>query len=106
MRPTRLLARRLTRKSPRRIHDLVRGHRGGREPMSKVTSLQVNRPPLWRDVLPTPAPDADKYARGHVLVLGAPDLTGATRLAATACSRIGAGLVSVVATRRADVYRA
>ncbi len=74
--------------------------------MSKLMSMQVNRPPLWRDLLPTPAPDADKYARGHVLVLGAPDLTGATRLAASACSRIGAGLVSVVATRRADVYRA
>jgi len=74
--------------------------------MSKLMALQVNRPPLWRDGLPTPAPDADKYARGHVLVLGAPDLTGATRLAASACSRIGAGLVSVVATRRADVYRA
>ena len=61
--------------------------------MSKLMALQVNRPPLWRDGLPTPAPDADKYARGHVLVLGAPDLTGATRLAASACSR-------------ADVYRA
>jgi hydroxyethylthiazole kinase-like uncharacterized protein yjeF len=74
--------------------------------MSKLMSLQVNRPPLWRDLLPSPTPDADKYARGHVLVLGAPDLTGATRLAASASSRIGAGLVSVVATRRADVYRA
>ena len=70
------------------------------------SSQQINRPSLWRDMLPTPTPDADKYARGHVLVLGAPHLTGATRLAATACSRIGAGLVSVVATRRADVYRA
>jgi len=74
--------------------------------MSKPVSMQVNRPPLWRDVLPTPAAEADKYARGHVLILGATELTGATRLAANACSRIGAGLVSVVATRRADVYRA
>ena len=69
-------------------------------------SRQINRPQLWGELLPIPKFDANKYARGHVLVLGAPDLTGATRLAASACSRVGAGLVSVVAPRRADVYRA
>ena len=69
-------------------------------------SKQINRPQLWAEFLPIPPADADKYARGHVLILGATELTGATRLAATACARVGAGLVSVVATRRADVYRA
>ena len=38
-------------------------------------------------------------------MLAAPELTGATRLAVTACNRIGAGLVSVIAEQRSDVYR-
>lgn len=52
-------------------------------------------------------PDAEgnKYHRGFVAIYGALDLTGATRLAATACNRIGAGLVSVAAKKRQNVYR-
>ncbi len=65
----------------------------------------TNEPSLWLSGLPVPSHDGHKYDRGHAVVVGAPDLTGATRLAATACSRIGAGLVTVVAEKRADVYR-
>lgn len=67
--------------------------------------MLINDPSLWQKDLPHPAFDGHKYDRGYAAILAAPDLTGATRLAAAACSRIGAGLVSVVAASRADVYR-
>lgn len=67
---------------------------------------QVNTPDLWRDVLPVPAPQGNKYDRGHAVIVGAPELTGATRLAADACMRVGAGLVTVATPVRANIYRA
>lgn len=66
----------------------------------------LNTPEKWLSDFPRPAPDGHKYERGHVAVLGAPELTGATRLAASAASRIGAGLVSVLSHEQAPVYRA
>ena len=66
---------------------------------------QNNEPEAWLDLLPKPSANSNKYNRGHALILAAPELTGATRLAASACSRIGAGLVSVIAPQRADIYR-
>jgi hydroxyethylthiazole kinase-like uncharacterized protein yjeF len=65
----------------------------------------TNDPALWLDVFPRPLFDAHKYDRGHAVVVAAPELTGATRLTAEACSRIGTGLVTVVASKRADIYR-
>ncbi|MEO0881141.1 MAG: NAD(P)H-hydrate dehydratase [Pseudomonadota bacterium] len=65
-----------------------------------------NTPDLWMSHFPRPAEDAHKYHRGHLAILGAPALTGATRLAASAASRIGAGLVSVVSHDQVDVFRA
>jgi len=65
----------------------------------------TNTQDIWRAQLPRPAIDGHKYHRGFAAVIGAPELTGATRLAATACSRIGCGLVSVVAEQRGDIYR-
>jgi len=67
--------------------------------------MKENGPGLWQDKLPHPQPDDHKYKRGHVAIFAATDLTGATRLAAEACSRMGAGLVTVLTTQRADVYR-
>lgn len=64
-----------------------------------------NGPDLWAAHLPRPAMDGHKYHRGYAAIFAASELTGATRLAATACSRIGCGLVSVVAQTRGDVYR-
>lgn len=60
---------------------------------------------LWVDKLPRPTPDGHKYQRGHALVLASDTLTGATRLAAGACNRIGAGLVSVRSQDKADLFR-
>jgi len=68
--------------------------------------MQTNHPDYWHHLLPAPRPDGHKYDRGHALVYGAEKLTGATRLAATACSRIGAGLTTVHAVVMADIYRA
>lgn len=57
-----------------------------------------NNPDIWRDKLPVKRAKQHKYDHGHALIYGAPAMTGATRLSATACARMGAGLVSVLAT--------
>lgn len=64
-----------------------------------------NTTDLWRNNLPDPSPEGHKYDRGHTAILGASEFTGATRLAAEACSRIGSGLVSVLSEAQAQVYR-
>src|SRR5450830_267702 len=55
-----------------------------------------NDPALWRDDLPTPTPDGNKYTRGHALVWGGWPATGAARMAARAAARVGVGLTTVV----------
>jgi ADP-dependent NAD(P)H-hydrate dehydratase / NAD(P)H-hydrate epimerase len=66
-------------------------------------SIFVNLPELWR--VPTPEPDAHKYSRGHVTVAGGATMTGAAKLAADAARRGGAGLVTIAASGRGDIYR-
>ena len=66
---------------------------------------QANKAKSWFASLPVPSPLGNKYDRGHAVIIGADELTGATRLAATACSRIGAGLVTVMAQEAASIYR-
>ena len=68
--------------------------------------VALNTPELWRTALPRPNHQEHKYHRGHTAILGSNDYTGATRLAAQACSRIGSGLVSVLNKDQANVYRA
>jgi len=63
-----------------------------------------NGPALWR--VPAPGAGDHKYTRGHVTVLGGDSMTGAARLSAAAARRGGAGMVSIAATGRGDVYRA
>lgn len=70
-----------------------------------MASITVNTPDIWLACFPRPALNGHKYNRGHALIFAAPSLTGATRLAAGACSRIGAGLVSVLAHGNGDIYR-
>lgn len=68
--------------------------------------MTINHPELWRDLIPLKTKESHKYTHGHALIYGAPELTGATYLAASACARIGTGLVTVLAGRKvADIYR-
>ncbi len=68
--------------------------------------MQENIPDLWRHLLPEKTKEGHKYDYGSVVLYGADELTGATRLAASACARMGAGLVTVLANSKiANVYR-
>lgn len=61
-----------------------------------------NGPALWRALLPLRAPEDHKYRRGACFVWSGPELaTGASRLAARAALRIGAGLVTIAGARAA-----
>ena len=65
-----------------------------------------NHPDLWRELFPHRKPDDHKYKHGHAVIIGAAKMTGATRLAAEACARIGAGLTTVIAPEGAgEIYR-
>lgn len=55
-----------------------------------------NCPDIWLPALPQPNATSHKYNRGQAVILAASDMVGATILAATACARIGAGIVRVL----------
>jgi ADP-dependent NAD(P)H-hydrate dehydratase / NAD(P)H-hydrate epimerase len=59
--------------------------------------VAVNHPDWWGAVLPRPGADGHKYRRGHALIVGGAEMTGAARLAAGAAARLGAGLVTIAA---------
>jgi hydroxyethylthiazole kinase-like uncharacterized protein yjeF len=62
----------------------------------------LNTPEVWIGNYPWPQPDGHKYKRGHAVVVSGPaHATGATRLAAKAALRAGAGLVTVAAPKAA-----
>jgi NAD(P)H-hydrate epimerase len=63
--------------------------------------LTENSPDLWLRHFPFPKPEGHKYDRGHALICGGAVMTGATRLAARAAQRIGAGLVTLAAPKSA-----
>jgi ADP-dependent NAD(P)H-hydrate dehydratase / NAD(P)H-hydrate epimerase len=54
-----------------------------------------NDPCLWAHALPALHPEANKYTRGHALIVGGYPTTGASRLAARAAARVGAGLTTI-----------
>ncbi len=62
-------------------------------------TLQIceNHPDLWIGYYPQPQLSHNKFDRGHALLLGGAEMTGAARLAAQATQRIGAGLVTIAA---------
>lgn len=68
-----------------------------------TSKVYLNGPGIWCDRFPQPAMNTHKFARGHLLIAGGQEMTGAALLAADAARRIGAGLVTVAAP--ADVWR-
>jgi len=67
----------------------------------------VNGPGLWLDRFPPAAAVDNKYTRGHGVIVGGAEMTGAARLAATAARRLGAGLVSIATPQESfDIYAA
>jgi hydroxyethylthiazole kinase-like uncharacterized protein yjeF len=75
---------------------------------ARPTATFENAPALWRAKLPSPAADTHKYARGAVAVFSGPRHgTGASRLAAMAAQRAGAGAVTILGHPNAlDVHAA
>ena len=51
---------------------------------------------LWANDLPVPDANSHKYSRGQAVILASSDMTGATILAASACARMGAGIIRVI----------
>ena len=60
-----------------------------------------NDPALWLDRFPWPRLDDHKYRRGHAVICGGTQMTGAARLAAEAARRMGAGLLTILAAPEA-----
>lgn len=72
-----------------------------------VPRTVANVPDWWRAHLPSPATDAHKYSRGHVVVFsGGVAYTGAARLSARAAARAGAGAVTLLSPPSAVLVNA
>ncbi|MGE0583981.1 MAG: NAD(P)H-hydrate dehydratase [Flavobacteriaceae bacterium] len=66
------------------------------------TPLWRNGRWLWASEFPVPSPEGHKYDRGHAMVMSGPrHRTGASRLAAGAALRAGAGLVTLAGNPQA-----
>jgi ADP-dependent NAD(P)H-hydrate dehydratase / NAD(P)H-hydrate epimerase len=68
--------------------------------------VQLNDPNLWIDIYPWPKMDGHKYQRGHGVILGGNQMTGAARLAAMCARRVGAGLITISTTTQSfQIYQ-
>jgi NAD(P)H-hydrate epimerase len=73
--------------------------------MDGAPKILRNEPSLWLSKLPVVDSSSNKYTRGHALIFGGYPMTGAARLAARACARMGAGLTTIAVESQAlDVY--
>ncbi|MDD3181605.1 MAG: NAD(P)H-hydrate dehydratase [Alphaproteobacteria bacterium] len=74
--------------------------------LDEINSIVAeNDSALWGSLQPKCEVANHKYHRGHVLIFGGAEMTGASRLAARAAQRIGAGLVTLAAPSAAwEVY--
>jgi len=72
-----------------------------------IPDTAANHPTWWLGEIPWAEAAGHKYRRGHALVVGGAQMTGAARLAARGAARVGAGLVTVAAPEPAfPVYAA
>jgi hydroxyethylthiazole kinase-like uncharacterized protein yjeF len=68
----------------------------------KPASWEID-PSLWN--FPRPGPESHKFNRGNALIRGGLEMTGASRLAARAARRAGAGLLTLaVPAKAAPIY--
>ena len=58
-------------------------------------ATRLNGPDLWQSGFPWPDAEDHKYSRGHAVIAGGAEMTGAARLAVMGARRMGAGLVSI-----------
>jgi hydroxyethylthiazole kinase-like uncharacterized protein yjeF len=71
-------------------------------PASVLDTLAIRLHENAEPALPVLHADTHKYRRGHAMIWSGPEFnTGAARLAAMACARVGAGLTSIVGTPEA-----
>jgi NAD(P)H-hydrate epimerase len=80
-------------------------------PPAVLGSLSIdtweNSPLLWRPALPRMNSSGNKYTHGHALLCGGYPMTGASRLAARAAARAGAGLTTIAVPENAfSIYAA
>ena len=80
-------------------------------PSAVLESLSIdtweNDPILWRPSLPRANSSGNKYTRGHALLCGGYPMTGASRMAARAAARVGAGLTTIAVPENAfSIYAA
>jgi hydroxyethylthiazole kinase-like uncharacterized protein yjeF len=68
---------------------------------SMCIDIWENNPQLWLTKLPQLRTAGNKYSRGHVLLYGGYPMTGASRMAARAAARSGAGLTTIAVPERA-----
>jgi NAD(P)H-hydrate epimerase len=68
-----------------------------------VPAQVVNTPALWRERYPWPELGDHKYRRGHAVVCGGRNMTGAARMAAQAAQRAGAGMVSLAVPAESEI---
>jgi NAD(P)H-hydrate epimerase len=82
-----------------KVGELVVAEIGIPDAVDQALSIRtfLNRPAVWRDAFPRRGATSHKYSHGHALVLGGGLTTsGASRLAARAALRAGAGLVTIL----------
>jgi NAD(P)H-hydrate epimerase len=76
-------------------------------PVSGLDEIQpqtvLNGPEHWRGAWPVLGPLSHKYHRGHLLVAGGAQMTGAARLATRAARRTGAGLATILAPSGTEI---
>lgn len=68
-------------------------------------TVALNGPEIWASLIPRPDISDHKYTRGHALIFGGTQMTGAARLAARAARRVGTGLLTIACSpEAASIY--